>query len=196
MLGRLGACRGGGFSRRVIHGDSLSVSETPIAPASSVTPVDGVLLQSSGDVGGMLVAGVLLVLVGLVTVAIVTGYASSLTSSLFDGDRVATGKSGAPTSPPETEEAPAEAGQVETGESEAVELTDRELIVDILEDNDGRMKQARIVDATGWSKSKVSMLLSEMEDDDEVTKLRVGRENIVSLSGNEPDAAGSPFDGE
>jgi uncharacterized membrane protein len=144
----------------------------------------------------MLVAGVLLVLVGLVIVAIVTGYASSLTSRLFDEDGVATGESGAPTSPPEAEEAPAEAGQVETGESEAVELTDRELIVDILEDNDGRMKQARIVDATGWSKSKVSMLLSEMEDDDEVTKLRVGRENIVSLSGNEPDAAGSPFDGE
>ena len=89
MLGRLGAYRRGGFSRRVSHGDSLSVSETSIAPASSVTPVDGVLLQSYGDVGGMLVASVLLVLVGLVIVAIVTGYASSLTSRLFDEGGVA-----------------------------------------------------------------------------------------------------------
>ena len=38
------------------------------------------------------------------------------------------------------------------------------------------------------------MLLSDMEEDEEISKLRVGRENIVSLTGHEPDAAGSPFD--
>ena len=58
------------------------------------------------------------------------------------------------------------------------------------------MKQVDIVEETDWSKSKVSMLLSDMEDDGEVSKLRVGRENIVSLTGHEPDAAGSPFDDE
>ena len=72
--------------------------------------------------------------------------------------------------------------------------SDEERVVELLEDHGGRMKQVDIVDGTEWSKSKVSMLLSEMEDDGVVSKLRVGRENIVSLAGHEPDAAGSPFD--
>jgi hypothetical protein len=40
------------------------------------------------------------------------------------------------------------------------------------------------------------MLLSDMEDDGEISKLRVGRENIISKRGMEPEAAGSPFDDE
>ncbi|MFC7028007.1 helix-turn-helix transcriptional regulator [Halomicroarcula sp. GCM10025710] len=66
----------------------------------------------------------------------------------------------------------------------------------LLEDNGGRMKQVDIVDTTDWSKSKVSMLLSDMEDEGDISKLRVGRENIISLSGHEPDATKSPFDDE
>jgi len=58
------------------------------------------------------------------------------------------------------------------------------------------MKQVDIVETTDWSKSKVSMLLSDMEEDGDISKLRVGRENIISLAGEEPDAAGSPFDEE
>jgi hypothetical protein len=73
-------------------------------------------------------------------------------------------------------------------------MSDEERVVSLLEDHGGRMKQVNIVEETGWSKSKVSMLLSEMEDDGTISKLRVGRENIVSLSGHEPDAAGSPFE--
>ena len=75
-------------------------------------------------------------------------------------------------------------------------LTDEDRVIRMLEDSGGRMKQANIVDETGWSKSKVSMLLSDMEDEGDISKLRVGRENIVSLKGHEPDAAGSPFDDE
>ena len=82
------------------------------------------------------------------------------------------------------------------GVTEAELLSDEERVVNLLEDNGGRMKQVDIVDETDWSKSKVSMLLSDMENDEEISKLRVGRENIVSLTGHEPDAAGSPFDDE
>jgi len=74
--------------------------------------------------------------------------------------------------------------------------SDEERVVDLLEENGGRMKQADIVTSTDWSKSKVSMLLSEMDEDGRISKLRIGRENIVSLAGHEPDAAGSPFDGK
>jgi len=73
-------------------------------------------------------------------------------------------------------------------------LSDENRVVKLLEDNGGRMKQVDIVEETDWSKSKVSMLLSDMEEEGNISKLRVGRENIISLAGEEPDAAGSPFD--
>lgn len=75
-------------------------------------------------------------------------------------------------------------------------LSDEERVITLLEAQGGRMKQVDIVDRTDWSKSKVSMLLSEMESEGTISKLRVGRENIVSLAGHEPDAVGSPFDNE
>ncbi len=84
----------------------------------------------------------------------------------------------------------------EQAEEDTEELSDEELVIELLEANDGRMKQGMIVDETNWSKSKVSMLLSEMEDEELISKLRVGRENIISLPGHEPDAVGSPFDNE
>jgi len=73
-------------------------------------------------------------------------------------------------------------------------LTDEDRVVSLLEENGGRMKQVAIVEETGWSKSKVSMLLSDMEDEGAISKLRVGRENIISLAGHEPEAAGSPHE--
>lgn len=73
-------------------------------------------------------------------------------------------------------------------------LSDEDRVLHLLEDNGGRMKQVNIVEETGWSKSKVSMLLSDMEEEDKISKLRVGRENVISLKGHEPDAARSPFD--
>lgn len=93
--------------------------------------------------------------------------------------------------------------QTETTESTTTEevsvseeelLSDEDRVIDLLEENGGRMRQVSIVEETEWSKSKVSMLLSDMEEEGEISKLRVGRENIISLSGNEPDAAGSPFE--
>jgi uncharacterized membrane protein len=79
---------------------------------------------------------------------------------------------------------------------EAALLDDESRVEDLLREHGGRMRQSAIVEATGWSKSKVSMVLSEMEEADRVRKLRVGRENIVSLPGHEPDAAGSPHDAD
>lgn len=60
-------------------------------------------------------------------------------------------------------------------------LSDEERVERLLERNGGRMKQARIVKETGWSNAKVSQLLSTMDEDDRVNKLRIGRENLISL---------------
>ncbi len=71
-------------------------------------------------------------------------------------------------------------------------VTDREHVRRLIEDNGGRMKQSQIVNSVDWSKAKVSRLLAELEEDGHVTKLRLGRENLVCLPGHEPSASKSP----
>lgn len=73
-------------------------------------------------------------------------------------------------------------------------VEDEERVLSLLEEHDGQMRQSAIVEETGWSKSKVSMILSEMTDDETVSKLQLGRENLISLPGHEPEAARSPLD--
>ncbi|MHB9286892.1 helix-turn-helix transcriptional regulator [Halobacteriales archaeon Cl-PHB] len=60
-------------------------------------------------------------------------------------------------------------------------LSDEERVERLLERNGGRMKQANIVKETGWSNAKVSQLLSSMDADDRIDKLRIGRENLISF---------------
>ena len=71
--------------------------------------------------------------------------------------------------------------------SDAELLSDEERVERLLERNDGRMKQASIVDETGWSNAKVSQLLSTMEDTGRIEKLRIGRENLISLPDGDDD---------
>ena len=78
-------------------------------------------------------------------------------------------------------------------ESDAGEevLTDREQVRQLIERNGGRMKQTDIVDSVEWSKAKVSRLLADLESDGAITKLRLGRENLICLPGSEPPASRS-----
>ncbi len=66
-------------------------------------------------------------------------------------------------------------------------LSDEERVERLLERNGGRMKQAKIVEETDWSNAKVSQLLSSMAETDRVEKLRIGRENLISLPGEGMD---------
>jgi hypothetical protein len=113
------------------------------------------------------------------------------------GGAAASTAASAPAAGSTTEESTAEESATEDGDAPVGGeqfLSDEERVMALLDEEGGRMKQSRIVEETDWSKSKVSMLLTDMEDDDDITKLRVGRENIISLPGNEPEAARSPFD--
>ncbi|WP_231186386.1 MarR family transcriptional regulator [Haladaptatus sp. DYF46] len=73
-------------------------------------------------------------------------------------------------------------------------LTDDERIRSLLIQYRGRMKQADITAEAPWSKSTVSRKLRTMEEDGTITRVQVGRENLVFLDGAEPDAANSPFE--
>ena len=78
-----------------------------------------------------------------------------------------------------------------SSQSESV-LSDRDRVYAMLQENGGRMRQSAIVDSVDWSKAKVSRLLADLEEDDEITKLRLGRENLVCLRGHEPQVSQSP----
>ena len=60
-------------------------------------------------------------------------------------------------------------------------VTNESQVIDVLEQHDGQMKQADIVEALDWSKSKTSRVLSEMADDGAIEKIRLGRENVIRL---------------
>ncbi|MFW5999923.1 MAG: helix-turn-helix transcriptional regulator [Halorubrum sp.] len=69
-------------------------------------------------------------------------------------------------------------------------LSDEERVERLLGANGGRMRQADIVAETGWSDAKVSQLLSAMADEGRVEKLRLGRENLISLPDGEDGEGG------
>ena len=60
-------------------------------------------------------------------------------------------------------------------------LTKEEEICRLLREHAGRMKQSQLVEETDWSQATVSRLLTRLEQEGTVTKLRAGRENIVEL---------------
>ena len=60
-------------------------------------------------------------------------------------------------------------------------LTDGERVERLLSEHDGRLKQAAIAEAFGWSPSKTSRVVSRLTEEARVEKLRIGRENVVSL---------------
>ncbi|WP_410765854.1 helix-turn-helix transcriptional regulator [Haloferax sp. DFSO60] len=93
--------------------------------------------------------------------------------------------------PPERRDEPLEGPIAEPDQDESEDdqetgidldlLSDEERVEFMLEQSGGRMKQANIVKETGWSDAKVSQLLSSMADEGRVEKLRLGRENLISL---------------
>lgn len=87
------------------------------------------------------------------------------------------------------------AGQV-AGESPDIDepTTDEERVIQLLRESDGRLQQSEIIEQTNWSKSKVSRLLSRMEDQNRVKKIKIGRENLITLPDHAPESTSSSFE--
>ena len=79
---------------------------------------------------------------------------------------------------------------------ESLHVDDRTRVLQLLARNKGHMRQTAIVESVEWSKAKVSRLLSDLEQDDEIRRVRLGRENVVYLRGYEPATLGPPFESE
>jgi len=67
-------------------------------------------------------------------------------------------------------------------------VTDRERVRQLLRENGGRMKQSSIVDSVDWSKAKVSRLLADLEEDEQIHE-------TASRTGEPGLSAGSRTDG-
>ncbi|WP_257300327.1 hypothetical protein [Haloarchaeobius sp. FL176] len=72
--------------------------------------------------------------------------------------------------------------------------TDRDEVLALVQEHDGRLKQRDVVENTDWSESKVSRTLSAMEEDNQISRLEIGREKIVTLYDEEPDVFSSDRD--
>ncbi|WP_338044145.1 helix-turn-helix transcriptional regulator [Natronorubrum halophilum] len=64
-------------------------------------------------------------------------------------------------------------------------MSDEGEVVRLLVANHGRIRQHQIAEETGWSKSKVSRICSQMHSDGTIEKTSVGRENVITLSDRE-----------
>jgi len=58
-------------------------------------------------------------------------------------------------------------------------LTEPEFALELLEAHDGKLPQKAFVDQLDWSKSKVSRMLTELEEDGEIVRISLGQEKIV-----------------
>jgi uncharacterized membrane protein len=66
-------------------------------------------------------------------------------------------------------------------ETQAAVLTDEERVLELLNANGGRMRQAAIAEEFDWSASKTSRVVGRLSDEGSVEKLQLGRENLVTL---------------
>jgi hypothetical protein len=60
-------------------------------------------------------------------------------------------------------------------------LTEEERVIELLDENGGRMRQAAIAEEFDWSASKTSRVIGQMAQENSIEKLRIGRENLVAL---------------
>lgn len=59
--------------------------------------------------------------------------------------------------------------------------TEGEKVVELLEENEGRIKQKDLKSTLDWSDSKASRVTSSLEEKGVIEKLTIGRENVISL---------------
>jgi MYXO-CTERM domain-containing protein len=60
-------------------------------------------------------------------------------------------------------------------------LSNEECVRQLLEANDGRVKQQDVVEDLGWTEAKTSRVVNEMHEAGELKVFRLGRENVLSL---------------
>ena len=103
----------------------------------------------------------------------------------------AASKSGYPDAKGEAEIKPDEKEEVQSGDSSDLPpitediLGDEDMIERYLKKSGGQAYQSDIVNESGLSKSKISIVLSQMKDEGRIIKIRKGKENVIRLTRKE-----------
>ncbi|KTG21893.1 helix-turn-helix transcriptional regulator [Haloferax profundi] len=129
----------------------------------------------------------------------------SLLAVIGGGVAIASGKVGLPSrawmsdrqreQDGETPDSRSTHAQVSTPREQADQpLSDEDHVFKLLDEHDGQLRQSAVVEGTGWSKSKVSRVLSRMEDEGGIKKINIGRENLITRPDAVPEHAKSPFE--
>jgi len=74
-------------------------------------------------------------------------------------------------------------------------LSNEERVLALLERQDGRVKQQRLVEEFGWSETKTSEVVAELKDGGEIDVYRLGRENVLTLPEVRIDGADTDSEG-
>ncbi|MEZ3163740.1 hypothetical protein ABNG03_04265 [Halorubrum sp. RMP-47] len=183
----------------IIEGPQTFNGGEPVAivygPAGAASPPWGMFLAA-------------IVLAAVLVAGSVVGYRRVSAEGGAPGDPIANGEGNAPADTERRSADDPNAGEMEDpgaadesadgegGEPDLSLLSDEERVERLLGENGGRMRQADIVAETGWSDAKVSQLLSAMADEKRVEKLRLGRENLISLPDDEEAEAGGDEGGD
>ncbi|WP_144798051.1 helix-turn-helix transcriptional regulator [Halorubrum depositum] len=130
-------------------------------------------------VAAALLALIAIAWAGVLTVRRYRGEEASAGSDAPDAD----GADGAGADQPSTD---GEAGEERPPIDESI-LTNEEVVCRLLDRNEGRMRQSEIIESTEWSKAKVSRVLSDLEEEGVVSRVRIGRENVVDLQSEDDD---------
>ena len=152
------------LSEQTTGNDTEKTSDTPSSGGG--TPLQ--------DIGGIAIAGIVVVVLLGLGGAVMYGRRNSDTDD-SDGLTKRTG---------------GQAGEAPTGdrnlgpdgrETQEAVLTDEERVLELLNANGGRMRQAAIAEEFDWSASKTSRVVGRLSDEGSVEKLQLGRENLVTL---------------
>ncbi|WP_241430604.1 helix-turn-helix transcriptional regulator [Natronorubrum sulfidifaciens] len=153
------------------------------------------LLQVSSLWEAALIVVLFLLIGGLVGVRLAETVSNRTVDIATDAPVSATAADPAATGERATESTPTNSSPTETQsydqyfepDTPSKLLSDEGLVVRLLIANHGRIRQHRIAEETGWSKSKVSRICSQMHDDGMIEKTSAGRENVIILSDRSPD---------
>ncbi len=141
--------------RVVLVPDSIVETDGTADSATTATPVGS--SEDGGSGGGLPGVSGVVALAALVAVSVFVGLGAFVR-------RRARGRGESPNS---------------TGTLEP--MSEEHRVLELLEGNVGQMRQAEIVEAVEWSKSKTSRVLSSMAEEGAVEKVRLGRENVIQL---------------
>jgi uncharacterized membrane protein len=65
-------------------------------------------------------------------------------------------------------------------------LSNEEQVMQLLEENGGRMKQQTIVEELDWTDAKTSKVVSGMREEGTIESFRIGRENVLTTPEDDP----------